>query len=116
MTEPITRAAEVIHAKWNMHLADARRIAQELNHAGLLARPLPDPEYGLAIDDNGRRVDGISCALQRQAVSLVATGGDGADNALVLLDAREAEALGLWMLAAAQSLRAPSAAPEGDPR
>lgn len=106
MRDPITRAAEVLHRGWRgLMMSDARRMAQDLDRRGLLAKPLPDPEYGLALDDQGRSRDGISCALQDWTVSLIATGGEGVDCALVLLRPHEAEELGNWMLAAARVLK-----------
>ena len=68
---------------------------------------LPDTEYGLAIDENGARWWGVSCAVldRDDAVSMVLTDAEH-DVVMVALRPKELFELGAWLYAAGLRLEA----------
>ncbi len=79
--------------------------AEKKGKAALIT--LPDTEYGLAIDENGARWWGVSCAVldRDDAVSMVLTDAEH-DVVMVALRPKELLELGAWLYAAGLRLEA----------
>ena len=62
---------------------------------------LPDTTYGLAIDENGQRAEGVSCSAQDRAKRVqMITEDENDDIAIARLTPAECVELGRWLVSA----------------